>query len=161
MFGRLFSCRATSRSSGCSPCPMPGKGHGSFGEMQQNINLLKDTDSQNGAKKGENTFFGATCLHGLLPGDQYLNPVEIFVVSICSLRSNVVGVCLPAKGLPVPGVGGWEGAAPLLAEHHDGAFYVSRYLILQDLKHPMSLVDFTGRRTCHELSDKLLLWQMA
>lgn len=121
-------------------------------------------------KKGrKHIIFWATFLHELPPSDQYLNPVELFV---CSLQPNVGGTCLYAKRPPVPGVSACEGAAPLLAEPHDGTFYppqivsarsarVSRYLIPQELKHRMSLVDFTGRRTCHELSDKLLLWQTA
>lgn len=55
--GIFFSCPATSRGSGCSPCLMPGKCHGCYREMQLDIKLLKDVGSQNGAKKGETTFF--------------------------------------------------------------------------------------------------------
>ena len=101
---------------------MPGKDHGCYGEMQQDVKLPKDMGSQNGAKKGENPFFGVTCLHELPPNDQYLNPVELFV---CSLQRNVVGACLLVKWLPVPGAGGCEGAAPLIAEPHAKAIYTS------------------------------------
>lgn len=103
-------------------CLMPDKGHGCYGEMQQDIKRQKVTESQSGAKQGEKTFFGATCLLRPLPTDQYLNSVELFVVSVCSLQPNVGHICLPVKQLPVPGAWGCRRAAPLVAEHHAGSF---------------------------------------
>jgi len=65
-------------------------------------------------------------------------------------------------------MGWWVRGPPLLAEPDAGTVYPSTnhqrspcQSFLQDLKRKISLVDFTGGRTCHELSDNLPLWQTA